>query len=247
MKFVIALIAVISTHAFAQFPSGRYYTIFPDKAAIITIDSTALSLQGGNPIFDNGKKTITLDSAEEGHTVTIVKIFPASRTSWLLIGKVVEPTSTVYALLDLIMIDPQTFELNFRKDEFTSGEEAESHIKDTTAAFGFRFMSEEKVRRFMSLKPIKELTTKDIISIYRATSDSVEALSKQLKDQPEVAFFAMMIRPTQITTEELAARGYNPLAPKVEIEATLEKLKQDPEVKKALDEIEAKHKALEKE
>jgi hypothetical protein len=247
MKYIVTFILIISAQAFAQFPAGRYYTIFPDKAAIITIDSVSLSLQGGNPIFDNTRKTIVLDSAQDGHTVSIVKIYSSSKTSWLLIGKVTDSARTIFALLDLIAVDPQTLELNFRKDEFASREEAEQHIGDTTAVFGFRFMNEEKVKRLMSLKPIKELTSKDMIAVYRATSDSVEALSKRFKDQPEAAFFAMMIRPMQITSDELATRGYNPLAPNAEIEAVLDKLKLDPEVKKVLDEIEAKQNASEKE
>lgn len=240
MKIVVLFASLIASHAFAQFPAGQYFSLFGEKAAIITLDETSLLLKGGNPIFDAARKTITLDSAEDGQKVTVVKVHSTNNANWRMIGKVVEPTRTVFAIIDIIRVDPQTLELNFNKDEYESAEDAEAHLKDSGGAFGFRLITPAKVEQLMSLRPVNEMTPKDMVSIIRATDDTLAVLQKRYEGQPEMAFFIMMIRPAQIVMDEIAARGYNPLVSKPEMDAVMEKLSQDPEVKKAKEASEGK-------
>lgn len=240
MRILVLFVSLIASHVFAQLPVGQYFSIFGEKAAIITLDETSLMLKGGNPIFDAAKKTITLDSAEDGQKVNVVKVHSTANGSWRVIGNVVEPTRTVYAIIDVIRVDQHTLELNFNKDEYETVEEAESHLKDTGQAFGFRLITPAKVEQLMSLRSVNELTPKDMASVIRATDDTLDVLMKRYSNQPEMSFFLMIIRPPQIIMDELASRGYNPLVAKAEMEAVIAKLSEDPEVKKAREESEAR-------
>src|SRR5690242_14845036 len=124
MKLVLFFVLAGVTNIFAQFPTGDYYSIFPDKAAIVTIDSATIKLNGGVPFFDQATKTVRIDSAKEGNRVMITKLTQRSPSNWRIIGKLADTSLTTYALLDITINAPETFILNFLKNEYKTEADA---------------------------------------------------------------------------------------------------------------------------
>jgi hypothetical protein len=238
-SFILFFFVLLAQSAVAQFPTGSYYLIFADNAGILTIDATSLSMVGGLPVYDQVNRTMTLDSAKEENRISIVKAVPLSATSWRVIGKIADTTQLPYGAFDLSLVDPETISLNFRDQEFATQEEAEAHIHDSSMAFGFQFISKTKLHRVMGLKHIRELTPADLVWVMNMAQDSVDGLMKkeEMQQNPALGMFVMMILPMQLTQEGLIAKGYNPYIDKQEVEAVMTKLKEDPDVKKAMQRV----------
>lgn len=236
MKLACLFVLIGFSSAFGQFPVGEFYSIYPAKVAVVSFDSTTIKLLGGNPVFNQETKTVGIDSAEEGNTVTITRISERSPSSWRIIGKLKDTTSSTYAILDVDRISPTSFQLAFLKNEYQTQTDAEAHLKDSAVSFGFQFIGKDRVAEIMSLKSVEGITAQDLTAVIRATTHAVNARMKQYENQPDLAMFAMMILPMQITIDEFVAKGYNPFVAQQTMEAMLNKLKEDPEVKKAIEE-----------
>ena len=240
MKLVLLFVLVGFTSSFAQFPSGKYYSVFSDKAAILTIDSSSIRLQGGTPVFDPVAKNLRLDSAQEGKVVMINKILQRSSSNWRLVGKHDDTLQSIYAIIDITAPTPETFTLNFLRNEYQTEADALPHINDTASPFGFQFLSKSRVETIMSLKSVETITAKDLTTIIRTSNETLRSRMKEFEDQPEKAMFAMMVLPMQITNDVFIAQGYNPFVGQATMMGVIDKFREDPDVKKAMEEASIK-------